>query len=404
MGEPSSTPENPFAAATPAKPEAQPVKKEVVEKAVNPVATAPVKDAAHHLDAVKKHTDARLSQILGPEDETKDVGEDYFDQEDILWIFQRVALRIIKAILFLAILVFLIWFIWDPSENPLTGVMDKKSRSPLPSTIEEKTSKDIQAEPELVQILEEDFSLQDDSVELLGQEVADVLLAEDTPLVLSFSSLENFGPVVPAIPMERQDLILASGWHEWLERMIFYQDAQVTSQSIAWLKDSRSFFEVPLPQLVAGVDEKSRTVNLDRTLVSTRSLILRGRVIRAQLMAQVQDLSAKAVALGPDRKARQQAFVAGVRGFDQRVADKALAEKIILDQQYLKFIAERDARQLVLNSMVPYERMFPRVEELLIGNREAIIKNVHVVNFPGDPFHTILTPGQWREGMLNIER
>ena len=324
--------------------------------------------APSKISDVKKHTDERLAQILDPVEPVGDRSDDpdFVDQEDLFWMIQKVSGSLIRTLLVLGAFIFLLWFIWEPEGNPLKDVVQSGDEE----TQEEVSVTEIDEEEELV--------------------------VTDTPEVPAIiPAIEKEVPSVVSVA-HQQDLVVASGWHEWIERMIFHQDEAVMGKAIVWLKDSRAFFDVPLPELISGASEAERVQNLDTTLNQTRSLIHRSRVLRAQLSAQVNDFAGKATALNPDRKARQQFFIQGVRGYDQLIAQKSLKEKIELDKRYLEFIAQRDARKLVLANMVPYEKMFPRVEALLVGNRHAIVKNIRVVDFPGDPFHTILTPAQWR--------
>ena len=319
-----------------------------------------------HIHDIKKHTDERLEQILKTVENSPEHrdDEDYVDQEDLFWMIQKISWSLIKTLLILGIFVLLLWFIWEPEGNPLREVVNSEE-----SVVAEVTKEEI------IEVKKDVLPPEIDAV-------------PDVPDLVEATSTVSVGNL--------QDIVIASGWHEWIERMIFHQDEEVVAESITWLKDSRSFFDVPLPELIAASSESDRSRNLDTTLAQSRSLMHRSRILRARLSAQVNDFQAKAQALVPDRKARQQFFIEGVRSYDQLVARKSLKEKIELDKLYLEFIAERDARKLVLSNMVPYERMFPRVESLLVGNRTAIIKNIRVVDFQGDPFHTILTPAQWR--------
>lgn len=308
------------------------------------------------------------------------------DDGDSFWVIQRFVWGAIKTLLLLGAIGLVLWLIWGNENFKLPAINIK-----LPSIERPKDTKPEQPKP----------SKQDPS-ENFRQEPAGSL-----PKIMNYSTSK---PLRVKNPRQLSDLSWsAAKWNLWVHTQsqankgtqstsnntgsgIPYTvstSGQTTKESVKWLRDAEKFFAVKPLNWVTGDNPSKREAELNRMIRTIDYLIKRSTTLKSALrieMAQYRQAATteqSQISTAEDRINRELDKLQGEE------LSTFMRQKIMAENQ--KFSAETESwlRSSLLQKIETYELPLKNIKQNAQTNRQAIIHNIKVTNFPNDPFRRI---------------
>lgn len=277
---------------------------------------------------------------------------------DFFWVLQRIIWSIVKIGLVLGVIAFLIWIIWGSEGNEL-GETFKEQKQKLEQGIQ-KTKKGLTTNKKEVD--------------------------QSTPL----KQIQQEFIILP----ERSALIAAQ-WHEWIEKMRTFQQKELIFQSLRWMDRAEAFFALPTEQLISAQETARRAVQVEVVLRDIRSMLEESDFIRRDIIGQITEFNQN-IALEKSRAIQARTTLeTTLQDVREEYSEKILIEKVQADQHITDYTSQLEVRHFLLRNMENYDKALRIVYDNIIANQKAIVENIQVVVFPGDPFRRLLTPTQW---------
>jgi len=287
------------------------------------------------------------------EEAKKEDGELYerLDEDDSFWVIQRVVWGIVKMAVILGVIFFIIWMIWNPSENPL----DSRPRA---QKSEQKKA---------------DNSVKIDKKKPKTRNIYNSLSKED-----------------PIISIVRQ--------HENAEKTLANFRRNSLEDGIFWLKKMRTFFQVPPQNLISEKLPRLRAENFRQVLAKIDFLIADSSRIRLRLNRERLEFLSIGEKINQNSINAEKLFLNAVSATRPEIISSSLEQKIDSAKRFSELQHRAEARRIILEKMENYDRAIRNLREIMIANKDAIIKDIRVVQFPVDPWGRVLSPTEWRSG------
>lgn len=300
-----------------------------------------------------------------PENQFDDLDEDLTDLEestDTVWLLRRVGVGIIKALLILGGLGIVGWLIW--------GGADTSEPLPRPdTTIEKLVEKPIDSVKEEVQML---TKKETEKNETSPEKQNSVTEAEITLAGRSLST-----------------------WNYWLESQRITSQKGVSADVLLWKREVEILFEIPFAQQINGENSISRNYQVGILLQRIDSLLLRESTLQERLVQDIAEFSSKAAQSKEESTRAEQEFLAALQDSNPVGISGILDEKIEAEKFLQQYAIEAEAREIFAQKISEYRVVLANLQTVLTANREAIVQNIQVVNFPLDPFNRVLAPDSW---------
>lgn len=341
-------------------------KKEEEKASVNPFETASEPQAVLQTPVHPTPPETTPpSETESPSKATETVDDELLIEQDgdFFWILQKVIWSVVKVLVVAGLIGFLIWVIWNPNENPLTQKIDIKGKK-------EQIEKTVEKAKEA---LEKPFKK-------TGKEVPAV--AELPP--------EEF------ILVEDDSALVMARWHEWIKKTRNFEQKEIVSQSLNWLERSESFFSFPMNQFFVGETQIQRADKVDQVLAEIRSLLEESNVLRRDMVGQIQEYNVKLSEEQTKLNSSAAELEKTLKDSREEYSDQILADKVQAQKNVTEYVSLLEVRHFLIRNMEQYDKALRVSYENIVANRQAIVQNIQVVGFPGDPTNRILTPTEWR--------
>ncbi len=277
---------------------------------------------------------------------------------DFFWVFQRVTWGIVKTAVVLGGIIFLAWLIWHPG-------------------------KQHSDESEAVHPEHEESSVDE------SQKERKIFVKKEEPKVVEKQA-------VTAVDSDQKEALLAVRWAEWIEMRRQMEQKDTLSQSLSWIKRAATFSEIPPLELVQGENSAVRAQRIDAALGELHSLIESANMLQTQLLAEIEEHGAQLNEARALEDASKDALDSQLQMLDGAGSGSALSQRITAQQNIAQHSSEIEVRKTVFNHIERYESGLQTFLEALQANREALIQDIRVVQFPNDFFERVMTPAEWR--------
>lgn len=320
------------------------------------------------------------------------------DEEDFFFLLQNIFWGAMKSLFIVFVLVAILWIIWkkDPSEEktliPISEVETPGQEDPLPTVSgQEETNlpwwKTLFAKDETKK--EEPKT---DEVTVNQPKTIDPI--EPLP---SKQTNPSTNPLKQFISTENA-ATEAARWHIFLEKQRLFELENNLTEGSLWIRKTQSLYTVGFPQQIKGANPIQRKQSIQALLGNLNNLLTESFRIRTQLYTAKIEFAQKS----------EQAFNA-VNILQERIntlLQTNRSETIpTLTEQKAEYAKIQSFNQTNLDTydyfilyIEQYDRSIREIYEVIYANQDAIAHNIRVVDFPTDPFHSVLTPTEWRGG------
>ncbi len=252
-----------------------------------------------------KETEKRASDVLDDDSLIEDDG-------DFFWVLQRVIWGILKGIFTLAIIIFLIWFIWG----------DFGTTSPLNKT-SEKVSKVIK-----------------------HKNIATVEPTNQVPVVYE-------GGQKLSSSSDIQSMITRS---YRLANAEIRSNSGILSESVLWLKKAKSIGEIS-PTILRIQSPTVRAKKIEEILVTADSILKESTDLKKVLRAQSLQILQKKKILEYEIKALDDKIFEKIRRFSPNDIDLLLNEKIKKKKLLIEYSEQGKIRETLFKNIVNFETL-----------------------------------------------
>ncbi len=291
---------------------------------------------------VQKESASAVSEILPPE--TAEESDELFDEqeEDFFWIIQRIVWGFVKIAFGIGIMVFIIWIIWKPETEELVEIPNKilasKDESPIIDEVTSETTKEIPtAEAQIPEILH--------------------------------------------IPVEDYDNL--------------YQK-NILVASTQWLKNAQTYFQKPAIDLIPSSIPNIRTSRINDILRDINDLIHQSKQLQSRLYTDYTEYINRSQEANKESVLNEEAFYTALRNLNGHEAEIFLNQKADAETRVMTNSVYASGRKIIMQNIQYYDKRLKRLYENIIANREALIHDIKVVNFPESTLEIILSPQEWR--------
>jgi hypothetical protein len=357
--------DNPFA---PKPPEKTPEELSIAPEKKDELTESKPENSSLPVDKVKKDKpekslDPEVS--APPKEEVEDEDELLTETEtDAFWIFQNIVWNIIKTALFVGVVLFFLWLIWDSEDNPLSQKLAP----------EDKATEKVETPPLPITVKIPEPASQSKTEKPAKDEVGS-------------------GESAAAYRGESRQV---AEWNQWISDQKARQIKDTVGRSLQWIKRDRALFDVKPLVLLEAPDSESRATKVDEILNQINILLEESNTLHQELSEQVTDFSTKTEQTRSQFQQAEKNTDALLRQLDARQTPVQLNQVIKFQQEFAEAKNQLEIRQRIIGAIETDGRRLKSFYENLSANRAAIIENIQVVSFPGNIFERILTPTQWR--------
>lgn len=365
-------------------------------------AVSEVNSKETHKQAVEHKDKERLGEI---EDQYKELDEDLLDiedDEDTMWMIQRVGFGILKIIGVLAILVFIFWSIWGgSSKNSKTtkNSTDKKiEKIEKPKNLE--TKKKNTANPAKKDSPKKESSgfwsnlfSKNDSQEKEQKETTN----KKTEIVIPSVSKEEVRELETETKKSSPHMAMVQiiAWNYWLEKDRLLGKKNTPGEVALWTKDAEALFDVPFGEQIKGNNDLEREKRVNSLTENTSLLLKKAENIQNKLLAEIAEFSDKEQKKTNEATEYERLFLQAMNTSDPTGIDEFLAKKIAAEKGQIANGIEAESRRILSQKVDSYAQVLKNLHEYLLANKKALVKDVQVVDFPEDPFNRIVPLETW---------
>lgn len=352
-----------------------PVQVPASEPAPEPVAT-PTPESAPEVNAApfaaeEPETETEVvdeENIEKEENQFDDLDEelvDVHDSADTIWLLRRVGMGLLKVVLILGGIGLLAWLIWGDNKNIKSELGRVKE-----FRIEETVKK-----PEVVKPKE------------ITPPVKKVVIPEETK-----SQEEQVETT--EITTHGGGLNLAS-WNYWMETQRLRAQAGTPGDVIRWKREVETLFEISFLQQITGNNSIDRAHKISTLLQRIDYLLQNGDKLQAVLSKEIVDFSTKSNAAQEQSIASEQQFLNAMQESDPTNIGDYLYQKGEAEKDVQKHAVAAEGRRIFSEKIGEYQSILLNVQTAVTVNRDALIQDIQVVNFPADPFGRVIPLEQW---------
>ena len=304
-------------------------------------------------------------ELEQPENQFDDLDEELSDLEestDTVWLLRRVGIGIVKALLILGGLGIVGWLIWG-------GTNTSSPETPTVTTAIEKSVDSVKKEITTV--------TEKKKKKTATKEIDEAVTTPMPEAKMSFSG---------------QSLSL---WNYWLESQRIASQKGISADVLRWKRQVEVLFEIPFPQQINGENAITRNYQVGVLLQRIEDLLLQSNLLQIQLETGIADFSEKAAQAKEQSLQAEGEFLAALQNSNPVGISAILERKIEAEKQLQQNAVDAEARQIFAQKISEYDVILNNIQTVLTMNREAIVQDIQVVNFPSDPFDRVISPSSW---------
>ena len=370
-----------------------------------------------HQKKVEQADQAKLDEI---ENEYKELDKDLVDinddEEDTLWLIQNVGVSILKIIGILAILGLVLWSIWGggPSSKEKPKIVAKEAEklilnknttkkpdlSKSSSVKEKKTSQGFFSklfsggkETKSSSNSKKKNNSKLPSQNIKNSEQKPINKIDTKTIAIDKNPAKNFQPNLASVQI--------MAWNYWLEKERLLGQKNTPGEVALWTKDTESLFEIPFIEQIRGKSDFEREKKLNNLMLNSTKLLQRSENLKVKLQAEIKEYKRKEEKSIKEATKYEQMFLNAMNKSDPVGIDQYLAKKIAAEKKQLENGIEKESRQYLVEKVESYSQVLMNLREYLVANRQALIKDVQVVQFPEDPFNRIVPFQTWEQMKMN---
>lgn len=332
--------------------------------------SAPAKTPEQSSAPEKKPEESAQDPALPPQDKTPPPSsatnnpleeppeEDELEIEtdgDVFWLVQKIFWNVLKVVIVVGILGGVVWLIWGgtpdgffgggddtPDKKPVVETPKKPTSQPKPPATKSKVPSQKTDVPTL-------------RVSLQGNPVSQV-----------------------------------TSWHYWLERNRLHAQAGTLSDAVLWTRRTEALFEIPFAQQIRAPSPAARSLRIEKLMGELYRLVQSSGPILSSLANQMQELTARATRESQIAQTNEAAFLRALDRSDPENLETFLKKKIEAEEKELRYSIQAEARQILGEKITQYRLVLENVYENIDTNREALVQDIRVVDFPNDPFGRVI--------------
>lgn len=303
-------------------------------------------------------------ELEQPENQFDDLDEDLSDMEestDTVWLLRRVGIGIIKTLLILSGLGVVGWLIWGGTNTSLPDI----------NTVETSVEKSVDSVKREVEIFTK--KKKDEEIKKIDENIQNA--ASEAQISTSGRSL--------------------STWNYWIESQRITSQKGLSADVLLWKRAVEVLFEIPFPQQINGENPISRNYQVGILLQRIESLLSRESLLQTRLAQDIVEFSSKAIQAKKESTKAEQEFLVALQNSNPVGISGILDKKIEAEKMLQQYAVDAEAREIFTQKISEYSLILYNLQTVLTANREAIVQNIQVVNFPSDPFNRVISPDSW---------
>lgn len=314
--------------------------------------------------------EALNEQEIADEDAIEENDDDLLadQEEDLFWMVQKIIWEIVKIGLIIGIIGFVIWAIWIPSDSETNeGCRGQTCLSPT-------KTKEQDDGPSFWDRL---FGDEDISDETSAGQTEKSSIQHPTSNIPSSKALKSTDDPSSIIPKTESSTIISS---------------------TQWIQKSYDFLNARVSDLIPSSVPNVRRQTIDHLITEVGGLIIASERLQQRLNYEYEAYSARSKEASQDSVLNEKAFFEALNRFDGNAAEIFLRQKADAEQLVMTNSSFASGRKILLQNMAHYDKRLRVLYENLIANKDALIYDVKVVNFPQSTLEIILSPREWRAG------
>ncbi len=174
------------------------------------------------------------------------------------------------------------------------------------------------------------------------------------------------------------------------------QELSLVKSSVAWLHNAGSFLSLPSARLIPSNVPTLRAQRVEAILSDIRGLLRQSETLQQQLFEEFNRLTELSRESSSDSVTNGEAFFNALHAFQGFEAETFLDQKVKAEQNVVKYSALASGRNIILQNIQHYDSRLRRLYQDLVANKEAVIQNIQVVDFPDSSLEIILSPLEWQ--------
>lgn len=299
---------------------------------------------------------------LADDDEALDLEED----GDTFWLVQRILWGLLKTITVVALLGGLAWIIWGKASP-------KKHNDPIATTpVTEAPAPESERKKDTKKYTKND-------------------------LIPAVSNTPRPATVTAPVTTPDDGSVIAASWNIWLEADRIRGQHETPGEALLWAKDVESLFETPFAQAIRGTNSVVRAQKVDRLRRTISDLYARGTKHSRELTTEYAEYGRRAAYEKQVSQTNEAAFLAALDRRDPTGLDQFLKAKIQAEKKYTELAMQAEARAILMEKLGGYMPILTNVDTVLHVNRDAIVQDIRVVDFTGDPFGRVIDLSTWQQ-------
>lgn len=292
--------------------------------------------------------------FIPPESGEEEIDDDLLadQKEDLFWVVQKIIWEIFKIGFIVGIIGFIIWIIWTPSDSEK---IEESTFTFFPAV--EHATEESSFWGELFSWSEEDEA---PNVEPL--------------------KIQEYGPISPKqnsipLPVSQGSTII---------------------DSVLWLQELYSLLNASASDLIPGSIPDIRRQTVNDLLIRIGTLIRTSETLQKRLNAEYQSFSVRSREANQNSVLNEKAFFEALNKFDGTSAEIYLNQKADAEQLVMTNSSFASGRKILLQNIAAYDKRLRNLYQNIAANKDALIYDVKVVNFPKSTLEIVLSPQEWR--------
>ncbi len=198
------------------------------------------------------------------------------------------------------------------------------------------------------------------------------------------------------------ELLIAAQHHQIAQAMPLQGQGQsiVTGssveQALELLAQANRVFDVPVSRQIMGKTDAQRAQSLDRLSFSLTKTIAQIQQTRTRLNQEFIQLGQESANYKTTKNQTRQQINQQIENTNSQKIEKLLAQHAEANDKAYRASSSAEIRRVLSEKLRKISASMSSLQTIMQANRQAIIKDVRVVDFASDPFGRVLTPAQWR--------
>jgi hypothetical protein len=335
-------------------------------------------------------TDKKNIELTG--ENYKDLDDDILDvdEEDTMWMIQRVSIGILKIAGILIFIIFIFWSIWGKERTSKEREFAKEKTTKQKVVKKQNPAKKTELNKIIPKINNPGFF-----EKLLKKN------SKDDERLIPAVSIEDIKKGKPSVIINNKTLsphtasVQIMAWNYWLEKNRLRVQKDTPGEVMIWKKNSTALFDIPFIEQVSGKNDTERKKKVFMLISTIESLLKRAEVLQTKLLLEINEFSAKTNMYQQEALQYENKFLNAMNQADPSGIDLFLKGKIEAEKKQTENGVETESRKILSEKIDSYAQVLINLREYLIANQRALIKDVQIVKFPEDPFHRIISISEW---------